>query len=126
MTIRAIHLELVESLATDTFINAMERFINRRGHPETISSDCGSNFKGADKEFDNEKIGSFAARKEIEWRFNPPDAPHMGGAWERLVRSVKTSLKAIVKERLVTDFQLITILTEVECLVNSRPLTPAS
>ena len=50
----------------------------------------------------------------------------MGGAWERLVRSVKTSLNAILKEKLVSDFQLITTLTEVEHLVNSHPLTPAS
>ena len=50
MTTRAVHLKLAESLNTDDFINALERFVNRRGHPETIFSDCGSNFKGADQE----------------------------------------------------------------------------
>ena len=43
---RAIHLELVESMDTDSFINALQRFISRRGKPNTIIS----NFKGAVKE----------------------------------------------------------------------------
>ena len=96
-------------------------------------SDCGSNFKGADKELKEclkelkqDTIGEFAVRKEVEWRFNPPDAPHMGGAWERLVRTVKQSLKVILKENDITDFELMTVFTEVESIVNSRPLTAVS
>ena len=133
MTTRAVHMEVVESLDTSSFINTLQRFINRRGHPKTILSDCGSNFKGADRELKKclvelkqDVISDFAARKDIEWRFNPPDAPHMGGAWERLVRTVKQSLKVILKERCVTDFELMTIFTEVEGIVNSRPLTAVS
>ena len=85
MTTRAVHMEVVESLDTSSFINTLQRFINRRGHPKTILSDCGSNFKGADRELKKclvelkqDVIGDFAARKDIEWRFNPPDVPPMG------------------------------------------------
>ena len=133
MSTRAVHLEVSESLDTSSFLNTLERFINRRGHPKTILSDCGSNFKGADKELKKclqelkqDAIGEYAARKEIEWKFNPPDAPHMGGAWERLIRSVKQSMKVVLKERCVTDFELNTIFSAVEGIVNSRPLTPVS
>ena len=134
LTTRAIHIELVESLTTDAFINTLERFVNRRGNPNTLISDCGSNFKGADNELkrclrelnSGNRIEEYMSSRHVNWQFNPPDSPHMGGAWERLVRSIKTSLKIILKERLVTDYQLITILTNVECLVNSRPITPAS
>ena len=58
--------------------------------------------------------------------FNPLEAPHMGGAWERLIRTVKTSLKVILKEQLVDDYTLLTVFTEVKGIVNSRPLTSAS
>ena len=133
MCTRAIHLEVVEGLDTDSFINTLRRFINRRGNPKEIISDCGSNFKGADaelkralREIDNSKIGKFAAEREIIWKFNPPNAPHMGGVWERLVRTVKRPLQVILKDRTVTDFQLMTIFAEIEGLVNSRPLTPSS
>ena len=130
---RAIHLEVAEALSTDAFINVLERFINRRGNPKRILSDCGSNFKGADKELvlclkelEQGRIAGFSARKSIEWIFNPPEAPHMGGVWERLVRSVKIPLQTILKDRTLTDLQLATVFTEAESLVNSRPLTAIS
>ena len=133
LSTRAVHLEVAEGLDTDSFINTLRRFVNRRGHPKMITSDCGSNFKGASKELkaalmelDQTKIGSNAAEQEIEWKFNPPDAPHMGGAWERLIRSIKRPLYAMLNNQTVTDFQLLTIFTEVESIVNSRPLTPTS
>ena len=96
LTVRCIHLEIVESMETDTFINAFRRFTNRRGCPTTMYSDCGMNFKGATtelKEFSSGlnkvAISKAAADMNIHWDFNPPESPHMGGAWERLVRSVK-------------------------------------
>ena len=118
MTVRCVHLEVVESLKTDDFINALQRFISRRQKPKKLHSDCGTNFKGAAKELKEKlkklnqtKIGEFCTSKEIEWNFNPPSAPHMGGAWERLVRTVKTSMKFILKNLVLTEFQLITFIT---------------
>ena len=133
MTTRAVHLEVAESLSTDDFINVLRRFQNRRGNPKAFYSDCGSNFKGAEAELreslkmlDQSEIGNYTAKHDIEWNFNPPDAPHMGGAWERLIRCVKIAFRNLVSDRLLTDFQLMTLLTEVESIVNSRPLTQAS
>ena len=133
LTTRAIHLEIAESLSTDAFINVLKRFVNRRGNPKALYSDCGSNFKGAKKELkecikalNQTEIGEYPAQNSMEWHFNPPDAPHMGGAWERLIGCVKVALRTLLKERSVTDFQLMTLLTEVETIVNSRPLTAVS
>ena len=61
--------------------------------------------------------------KDIDWKFNPPAAPHMGGAWERLIRSVKIVLYKICPSQRFTDESLRSALMEVEMTVNSRPLT---
>ena len=133
MVTTAIHIELVESKDTDSFINALQRFISRRGKPNTIVSEFGSNFRGAVKEmklehssFNQMKIAESTERYHIVWKFNPPSSPHMGGSWERLMHLVKTSLFKIVKERILTNFQMITIFTRVDKMVNNRPITADS
>ena len=121
MTIRSVHLEVVESPDTDDFINSTRRFVNRRGAPTDIYSDCGSNFKGATTELsdlvenlDHTKINNFALSQNISCHFNPPSAPHMGGAWERLIKSVKEVLHVTMQDRVLTDSQLATLFTEVD------------
>jgi len=114
-------------------INALGRFISVRGYPEQIRSDQGSNFPKADKElkeaveaWNEHKINNFCGQKRIEWIFNPPSASHMGGAWERMIRSVRQILKAILKEQLVSDEVLSTVMAEAVNILNSRPLTRIS
>jgi len=130
MSTRAIHLELASSLTADSCIMAILRMISRRGFPLEIFCDNGTNLKGAEKELkeaykvlDTEKLQLFTSTKNIKWRFNPPGAPHMGGVWERLIRSVKTTMKNILKDHSPTEEVLKTVLTEAESIVNSRPLT---
>ena len=133
LTIRCVHLEIVEACDTDAFINAVRRFVNRRGSPSNMYSDNGTNFKGATTELhefiqklDKNKITDYATTNHITWTFNPPGAPHMGGAWERLVRSTKEVMFGLMKEHTLTDSQLLTFVTEAEAIVNSRPLTHLS
>ena len=66
------------------------------------------------------------SRQPSKWYFNPPAAPHFGGAWERLVRSAKTALRSVLGRQRLTDEILITALTHIENVLNSRRLTPAS
>lgn len=124
MTVRAIHLEVVHSLSTDSLLMALRRMAARRGWPSDLYSDNGTNLRGADAEL--QKLQNEAANKRVRWHFNPPLSPHMGGAWERLIRSVKSTLKVILKERTPRDETLLTLLCEVEAIVNSRPLTHVS
>ena len=94
LTTRAVHIEVVRSLDTDSCLVAINRFIARRGKPTTIISDNGTNFVGSARElkeyinsWNQDQITSELAQKHIVWKFNPPGAPHFGGVWERLVRS---------------------------------------
>ncbi|XP_078495514.1 uncharacterized protein LOC144750757 [Ciona intestinalis] len=131
MTIRAVHLEVAHSLSTDSFIGALRRFIGRRGRPKCIYSDNGTNFVGAERTirqslqaWNQNQISEFLHQKEVKWKFNPPGASHMGGAWERMIRSVRRILSALSNEQVMNDEALSTLLTEAEAIVNSRPLTP--
>ncbi|XP_072931477.1 uncharacterized protein [Epargyreus clarus] len=129
LTTRAIHLEVTASLTTDSAVMALRRMMARRGRPAQIWSDNGTNLRGADKELRqaiDAATAEEAAKKIISWRFIPPGAPFMGGAWERLVRSVKTALQATLHERHPAEEVLTTLLAEVEYTVNSRPLTHVS
>ena len=53
----------------------------------------------------------------------PPEASHMSGVWERLVRTVKKSLKAILGKEPMNEEVLSTVFTEAERIANTRPLT---
>lgn len=63
-----------------------------------------------------------AKHHRIEFHFNPPAAPHFGGAWEREIRSVKSTLRTILGSQTVTEEVLLTVLIEVEGILNSKPL----
>lgn len=99
--------------------------IARRGTPTEIWSDNGTNLHGADREL-RRAVQEEANKRTIRWRFIPPGAPFMGGAWERLVRSVKNALQVVLHERHPTEEVLLTLLAEAEYTVNSRPLTHVS
>lgn len=101
---RAIHLETVEDLTSKAFIAALRRFMSRRGHCKTIYSDNGTNFVGAQRELSSyvQGVGSLMAQEGIEWRFNPPSAPHFGGLWESAVKSAKYHLTRMMGEAKLT------------------------
>ncbi|XP_062703553.1 uncharacterized protein LOC134286008 [Aedes albopictus] len=129
LSIRAVHLEVVSSLSTDSCKKAFRRFIARRGAPQEVYSDNGTNFVGTNRDLQDEvskihnELGSTFTNARTQWKFNPPAAPHMGGCWERMVRAVKTALGGIPTARKLDDESFATVLAEAESMVNSRPLT---
>ena len=135
LSVKAVHLELVSDLSTEAFLACLRRFVSRRGKPNTIWSDHGTNFIGANRQLkelyaflrDQETeatIASFCGAEGIEWSFIPEKAPHFGGLWEAAVKSAKRHLSRILGETRLTFEELCTVLTQVEACLNSRPLTP--
>ena len=123
---RCVHLELVTTLGTAEFLWSFQRFIDRRGRPETVYSDNGTNFVGAVNGFkavDWNRVKAEAQVKKIHWKFNPPSAAWWGGWWERLIRMMKDLLKRILGRAKVGYEELLTILCQVEAILNDRPLT---
>ncbi|XP_055522640.1 uncharacterized protein LOC129716828 [Wyeomyia smithii] len=87
LTTRAIHLQIAHSLSTDSCIMALRNIFSRRGTPAVIYSDRGTNFQGAHNtletavlNIDQNKLIKEFTSSYTEWKFNPPAAPHMGGA----------------------------------------------
>ena len=77
-------------------------------------------------QWNEESIERQLQEKGIKWVFQPPASPHMSGVWERLVQTTKKHLKSIVGDGLLNDFELRTLLSEVESIVNNRPITAVS
>ncbi|XP_050056095.1 uncharacterized protein LOC126549771 [Aphis gossypii] len=131
MSVKAIHVEVVTDLSTETFLAAFDRFIARRGVPTEIRSDCGTNYVGAAREFknlfkDSATRDAVQSRALCQWKFNPPAAPHFGGIWEAAIKSVKTHLKKVIGSQVFTVEEFTTLAIRIEGILNSRPLTPIS
>ncbi|XP_057653929.1 uncharacterized protein LOC130892501 [Diorhabda carinulata] len=126
---KAIHIELVTELSTNSFLNAFKRLIARRGFPSEIYSDNGSNFVGASNlinEIKDDVFQNFLIDNRIIWHFIPPRSPHHGGLWESAVRLTKYHLKRVLQNTLLTYENFYSLLVQIESIVNSRPLTPLS
>ena len=133
LVVRAVHIEVAHSMDTESFINALRRFIARRGQPQEMRSDNGGNFVKGEKElrqavnaWNQQQVHEFLLQHEIKWTFNPPTGSHHGGVWERCIRTVRKVMKAITREQVLDDEGLHTLMCEVESVVNGRPITKVS
>ena len=115
--IRAVHLELTDSLSTPNFILAFKRFVGRRGLPAIIYSDNAAIFKAAQKQF-----SAHFGPHTPSWKYIAPISPWWGGWWERLICSVKLSLRKTLGSHSFNRIELETTLIEIEGCVNSHPL----
>ena len=118
LTVRAIHIELVESMDTSSFINALRRFLGARNELDA-----------AFKEIDRGAVSNYLSKQCCQWIFNPPHGSHCGGVWERMIsicRKILDSTLADVGPTRLTHEVLCTLMAEVMAIANNRPLVPVS
>ena len=127
---RAVHLEVAYALDSNSFLNAFNRMVNRRGCPMEVLSDNGGNFVNADRQLrdlvcdlDDARVRRAMACRRVKWTFNPPLAPHFGGVHESMIWAAKRALRGILGNASVTDEELVTAFSGAESLINSRPIT---
>ncbi|XP_072934961.1 uncharacterized protein [Epargyreus clarus] len=134
MATKAIHLELVGDLTSQSFVGAFHRFVARRGRCTHLYSDQGRNFVGANKdlaeafqdahlELPSRSLNQILSSEGTQWHFISPYSPNFGGLWEAGVKSIKYDLRRILTGSLTFE-QMTTTLCEIEACLNSRPLTP--
>lgn len=116
LALRAVHIEVAASLDTNS-INALRRFLARWGQVKELCSDNGTNFVGADRElrrsieqWNHSQIHEELLQRGIKWTFNPPTGSHHGGAWERLIRSIRKVLNSTLRVQTLDEEGLHTVL----------------
>ena len=115
-TTRNVHFELTPSMDASDVIKALVRLLSRRGCIKMFISHNFSSFK-------SDEVSTFLLLHNINWKFILPLSPWWGGFYERLVRTVKNILRKILGRSKLNFEELYTILTQVECILNSRPLS---
>ncbi len=133
LSTRAVHLEVIESMSTSSFINALRRFLAVRGPVKHFRSDRGTNFIGACRELnintDDPELKGYLQEQGCTWSFNAPHSSHMGGAWERMINTARRILDALLLKNSLsrlTHEVLTTLMSEVMAIMNARPLLPIS
>ncbi|GFS51943.1 integrase catalytic domain-containing protein [Trichonephila clavipes] len=130
---KATLLEVVSDLTTEAFLACLRRFIARRSKPSVIGSDNATNFKGSKKILNewneickSNRIQLFSTEEGIEWDFIPPASPHFGVLWEANIKSIKRILLRVAKSAIMNFEELTALVTQIEAVLNSRPLSPLS
>ena len=126
---RAVHLDLTQGYDTDSLLQAIRRFMSLRGAPREFLADQGSQIIACSKEIagvleliDWNVVEGWCAKRTIEWKFVPPQAQHMNGVTESLIRSTKTILKQTLEGKRLTYAETQTVLYEAAQVMNCRPL----
>ena len=124
---RAVHLDLVPNMTATGFLRSFKRFTARRGVPSMMISDNAKTFKSAatilQATFESSEVERYFSRLHMEWKFNLEKAPWWGGIFERMIKSAKRCLRKAIGRSCLTYDELLTLVTEVEAVLNSRPLT---
>ncbi|XP_063435728.1 uncharacterized protein LOC134716648 [Mytilus trossulus] len=127
---RAVHLEVVTDLKERSFLQAFRRFTSRKSLPRVMISDNASTYMAASETLErltkSETLNDALSVCGTTWKFIIKRAPWYGGWWERLIGLTKMCLRKVLGRSYITLEDLQTIVTEIEAVLNDRPLTYVS
>ena len=133
MQYMSVHLEVVHSLDTQSFLMAFHRFVSSNCRPSYVYLDDMRTFLKGEESIDRWiksdntlEIDLSSSYPNIQFTFIPPSSPNFGGAWESMIKLAKRGLYDVIRPGIINDEQLMTAFKLVEGLINSRPLTKVS
>ena len=117
-TTRAVHLEITPDLTCESFIRAFRRFSVpkivccdndelRRMYINIASDECQSHF----------------SNRGITLKYTPAQASRFGGVHKRLIGVCKSAIKKTLGKALITYDEMLTIVKQMQQIMNNRPLT---
>lgn len=127
LAIRCIHLDLVPDLGLKSFLQSFRRFCSTYCVPVSLYTDNAKQFLASQKVLDNiftsDEFQEHLTQQNIEHRTIPVYASWVGGVYERQIKTVKHCLYKTVGRAKLDYFELLTQLSEIQNMVNSRPIT---
>ena len=118
---RAVHLEAVPSLKADDILEALTRFVARRGKPTQWFSDQHKSFKKLSNILNASSTKKKLDHLGITWTHITPNGPWQG-FWEPLVKQAKHCMLKTLRKTTLTFQSLRTLLVRIEGILNQRPL----
>ncbi|KAK0150235.1 hypothetical protein N1851_008850 [Merluccius polli] len=106
LTTRCVHLDLLNTIEADGFLLAL------RERTSVVQRELKEAFAAMEPQL-QERL----AKQRIKFKFNPPAAPHFGGAWEGEIQAVKKALQVVIGAQSLQEEVLLTVLINVEGIV---------
>ena len=108
---KALHLDIVPDNSSISFISCLKRLFGRRGLPKLFISNNAKCFVGAE-------LKGFLKIKDVQWKFILEFSPWWGGFFERMVQTVKRSLRKILRRNSASYDELRTMIVDIEAVIN--------
>ena len=127
LSTRAVHIEAVNSMSMTEFILAFVKFVNRYGIPLAIYSDNAMSFLQA-----GGLIQNILSSSEFEEKFRTASISHKtipvyavwyGAVWECMIKTVKECFAKVIGRYTPSHSEFFTVLSDVQKVLNNRPLT---
>jgi len=127
LNVRAIHIDVLPDMSAESFLLSFQRFTNVYGIPSSLYSDNARTFKqGGDILLESLSSNMFSEHmrmNNIKHYKIPLYSSWVGSVWERMIRVVKGCLYKTIGKATLTYYQLLTTISNIINVVNSRPLT---
>jgi hypothetical protein len=127
LNVRAIHIDLLPDMSAQTFLLSFQRFTNMHGIPAKLYSDNAKSFGvGGDilhQSMSSNMFNEHMKMNNIQHHKIPLYSAWVGSTWERLIRVVKSCLYKTIGRAKLNYFELLTSLSTIKNVINSRPLT---
>ena len=127
LSIRSLHVELLPDMSVNHLVLALIRFTNLYGIPSHIYSDNGRSLIAGvnliSQVFVSSEFKEHFGLYNIKHITIPLYSPWVGACWERLIKTLKSCLQKTIGRIKPSYFRLVTVLSDIQQAVNSRPLT---
>ena len=118
-------------MTSQSFNAALKKFFSQRGKSTYLCTDNAKNFVVSNYELKrlfnlvkhpDEALCSYISQQKVQWKFVLPRASNFGGLWETGIKSIKQHLKRVINNAKLNYEEFLTVVYQIEAILNCRPL----